>query len=478
MTFGQTLKQLLLVSGIKSTFLAESLGYDTSYVSRWVNDIKMPSLKNNEDLFEKISDIIVSNCNAAARETLREIYISDGQAQNLETAVSSVLRETFNGDKSASLYKAVAPNAAYYIEGAVPNGNDMFADAIIRSVAEGQSSEINCITTAPLSIASNEDTLFWQTVQNALLPRGDVHIIMNQIVNMKDFASNIDRYCAAICTFSDFSDLVHYKFYKDESDADLYSVQYTFIEDSLLVTRMITPVSGAVNSLSCTDKAVLAPNYHLFVSKLQMQKRLLRHCRCCELSDGQFLYNFVMGGDIKYLLNVMHPIYMTRELYTDLMGKYMPENSNDDFMIYFNSLCANAKKKVIVYRSALLEYIYNGVIYFSGSTVTLSKKDREIHLEQLLENIKNGNCELSILDDINPILNREKINLALYLSKSAGFAVSMTSSDTALKLCSARAVEYFNQFFNHLLELPKKYILIGNDAEAFIRRGMQLLAMP
>lgn len=51
MTFGQTLKQLLTLSGIKSAHLADALGYDTSYISRWVNDIKLPSLKNNEDLF-------------------------------------------------------------------------------------------------------------------------------------------------------------------------------------------------------------------------------------------------------------------------------------------------------------------------------------------------------------------------------------------------------------------------------------------
>lgn len=40
MTFGQTLKQLLNISGIKLAQLADGLGYDASYISRWVNDIK------------------------------------------------------------------------------------------------------------------------------------------------------------------------------------------------------------------------------------------------------------------------------------------------------------------------------------------------------------------------------------------------------------------------------------------------------
>ena len=43
---------------MKSAHLADALGYDTSYISRWVNDIKLPSLKNNDDLFLKISRTI------------------------------------------------------------------------------------------------------------------------------------------------------------------------------------------------------------------------------------------------------------------------------------------------------------------------------------------------------------------------------------------------------------------------------------
>ena len=53
---------------MKSAHLADALGYDTSYISRWVNDIKLPSLKNNDDLFLKISRTIVGGSDEAAIE--------------------------------------------------------------------------------------------------------------------------------------------------------------------------------------------------------------------------------------------------------------------------------------------------------------------------------------------------------------------------------------------------------------------------
>ena len=74
MTFGQTLKQLLNISGIKSAHLAAALGYDTSYISRWVNDIKLPSLRGNDDLFEKIAAIIVSGSYSQAIDRLGVAY--------------------------------------------------------------------------------------------------------------------------------------------------------------------------------------------------------------------------------------------------------------------------------------------------------------------------------------------------------------------------------------------------------------------
>ena len=60
-TFGQTLKQMLTVGGIRISSLANELGYDVSYISRWTSDKKMPSLKYNDILFQKIAAFVVSS---------------------------------------------------------------------------------------------------------------------------------------------------------------------------------------------------------------------------------------------------------------------------------------------------------------------------------------------------------------------------------------------------------------------------------
>jgi transcriptional regulator with XRE-family HTH domain len=58
MTFGETLSRLMDKAGVKRVQLAEHLGYDVSYISRWAGGQKLPSVKNNGDLIKQIAAYI------------------------------------------------------------------------------------------------------------------------------------------------------------------------------------------------------------------------------------------------------------------------------------------------------------------------------------------------------------------------------------------------------------------------------------
>ena len=74
LNFGQMLKELVSVSGIRITHLANELGYDSSYLSRWLSGAKTPSLRNNSNLFSKISDAIICCSSNTGLEALLQKY--------------------------------------------------------------------------------------------------------------------------------------------------------------------------------------------------------------------------------------------------------------------------------------------------------------------------------------------------------------------------------------------------------------------
>ena len=55
MTFGRTLQELTRLCGVKRCNLADALGYDPSYISRWINGVKHPSLRSNDALPAQIA---------------------------------------------------------------------------------------------------------------------------------------------------------------------------------------------------------------------------------------------------------------------------------------------------------------------------------------------------------------------------------------------------------------------------------------
>lgn len=49
---------MLDMTGIKERALAESLSYDTTYISKWLNGSKLPSPRNAETVIRQIAGIL------------------------------------------------------------------------------------------------------------------------------------------------------------------------------------------------------------------------------------------------------------------------------------------------------------------------------------------------------------------------------------------------------------------------------------
>ena len=60
-TFGGVLENLLYISKQKKSSLASYLGYDVSYINKWVNSKNLPSVKRSSEICENISRFIVKS---------------------------------------------------------------------------------------------------------------------------------------------------------------------------------------------------------------------------------------------------------------------------------------------------------------------------------------------------------------------------------------------------------------------------------
>ena len=71
--FGSTLRSIIKVCGVKSYILADALGYDPSYLSKWLNNSKRPPAAMIDGTAEEIAKVCVHSGDTSAFEISRRI---------------------------------------------------------------------------------------------------------------------------------------------------------------------------------------------------------------------------------------------------------------------------------------------------------------------------------------------------------------------------------------------------------------------
>ena len=59
--FGKSLRSQMEKAGIKESELADALSYDTTYISKWINGSKLPSVRNAERILGQMADFFADH---------------------------------------------------------------------------------------------------------------------------------------------------------------------------------------------------------------------------------------------------------------------------------------------------------------------------------------------------------------------------------------------------------------------------------
>ena len=83
-SFGKLLEKLLYISNQKKSTLAKELGYDVSYISKWINAKNLPTQKSISTICKVTAQFIVKSLTPSAMEELIEYFEIDNDI-NIDT---------------------------------------------------------------------------------------------------------------------------------------------------------------------------------------------------------------------------------------------------------------------------------------------------------------------------------------------------------------------------------------------------------
>lgn len=461
MHFGQMLKLILTLNDIKMYNLADALGYDKSYISKWINQAKLPPAKEIERLSEQIASFVSRECDADRKcMTAREFGFAKPNGDAPSDALFVV--------ELAALLREAYWKAKYDVE----------------KTSVAQPSPSPAVPDAPKT--STECILFTQPItrEGVFQPVTDDLRDLNTeseqfkllaVIDPALFSENVDLYWKHICQLLRLG---------SKGDVDLVELgrqvnvelpdRLTIAKDAFVEQTVPLPFSRQPITLRVSSPAVVDAYYDDARKFLQRQQFILESSN---VNENLYYYKYSAANAKRYLLSSMFPMYMSEALFDEILEKYGSKTQSSAVARrrYFKEF--TTKKSVIIYDTALLRYMSTGKLsaFDAYEGETLTKSERRRHLQELIDEMEDGSrLEIKILNDKNPIINYNEISVSFFMNDTSAYCSDICRKKDGVRyFVSTDSRRNLSAFLDHIHALSGEYLTDRKQTIDYIYAGIK-----
>lgn len=431
LTFGQALNMILDITGQSQGAIAFALGYDVSYISKWIKGTRNPSSKQIKKISNDITKFVLDIGDNKILESIIETFHIDLKHDNLSIAIKeqlpNKLEMIYNNNRDTRSHRFLD-----YGENDFRNYNSIikpatgFASKIIErelSLYYKTSERIKIILICDLNTINEEDRNLILKIKEYLLKKWEIEnieisLITNLASNYKDI-ENIENIIIGLLNLESENYNVNMKIYNSKK---IDKTSLIFIEAGRIFHYTLYNLDGS-RLFTTTSKDPEFINFMTHtISKLHLDANLLfKKIVNPKLIADSKLLNYTMSRNMKFLINDMNEIFLPYEVLTKYMKPYVVKEKDLLYSInsIVNELQLNKNIKIIFTYDCLYEYIKNRQITILGENVKLSKEDviaHFINIKKIVETVDNS-TQIKIIN--KPFYKSTNINL--YLSNTINF---------------------------------------------------------
>lgn len=475
MTFGEALRQLQAIYNIKLGNLSDALGYDISYMSKWISGAKLPSAKSAEMTCDRIAAYIAQQ-NSEENQSLA--------ISKLGIAASSASFENALSDRLYTLYleqknQPKQPGNPDYNAMLISEPSSI-SEEIVKEVIylyrKRKNSRMEGILAMPPDFLMSDSIVTANRV--CALENSGNSIRIRQIISCADFGGNADMYLKYILKHLSLGAPIEMDFYQTPEERG-HITPTLIIENGILIQGICDAITGDHSfSLITSDPAVVNDYYRVSDMYVQSLMPLTESINREGILSSNLTYSYSMQQQSRYLMRFMQPMHLQQELLDEYLDKYLTDKSMYDYQRKMHEIAYSSFNSALTYKSVLVDYMNSGRIRLFDDIVTLSREDRKRHLTHLVEALEDGkHISVGILNDRNPLLDLADISLSVFSNDNVSFAMDENRAhiDRILNFISPTLCGYLNEFFEHLAALPEAYIKREKRAIDYIYNGLKLI---
>lgn len=450
--FGKLIDKLIYFSGQKNYSLAMKLGYDVSYISKWINLNTLPSNKNIKNISSITANFIVDSCNQSSLDDIIDYFKIDfNENDDKNKVIKQVIEDKINKAYSYSY--------------------DISNNKILRRY-EDQNNSIQIINTSSrkkyLSQKMNVDTSFYYDIiilcnLFSLNKEDKVNItsiknyenkecfkaryLINFDANIKDIVYDVMLFLEMITS-------------KNRINIEMYSCDFapstliTVVKDKFVHTSIYNN-NKCLTTITSHDKDVVEEMYATLEDMINYQcKPTFNKITSKDMILKENYMNYIMDENLKLVLGEINELFMPSDLFLEIgesiYGSYKEIISKlKKIDTILRNATYNSNLHVIMFESALRKYASSGNIKFFNNPIKLNLEQRQRQLSYIKEITKNDNINFRVIE--NNLLDNIKIdeNPSMYLSDKISFLKQEYNENSAdyMIINDKNLIKILNNFF-------------------------------
>lgn len=475
MEFSALLQKLIRISNVKPQVLADRMGYDVSYISKWQSGAKLPSSRNAEELFGKMAHFFAVNTEAAQQKEIKEVLGLEYDGAGLEKALEkcllqSLLKQKEQKEEHRKVQERISYDSLWQDQETVAGA----VGGMIYELCSRAERDVDIIVTCPFQEYVTKENDFFKKLE-ALEKRG-ITVRIHQFIDMEKFKNQTDAYCRCIAMYLNAIHSVRYDFY--ELPHEHADIPVLVIKNGLLVTEIQEPFTREKYTTVIRSLPLVNAYYEAAYACLISRKPLVEEYSVHKMYQEKYIFDYMMQNEYRYLLRSMHIIHLPDDMLWELCRKYTGDQKSALLQYNMNRNSFQAPVTAVVYKSTLMDYIFDGKINIFGKEAEVEREWRVRHITHLIEELeKNSSIRIFLLENNNPYIGYDDLQSTIYFCRDTVFAMAVQNGISGYyRFFSKKLIDQFNEFYRHIENAGDEYLLRGQKVTDFLRQGLKFIS--
>ncbi len=475
MEFSALLQKLIRISNVKPQVLADRMGYDVSYISKWQSGAKLPSSRNAEELFGKMAHFFAVNTEAAQQKEIKEVLGLEYDGAGLEKALEkcllqSLLKQKEQKEEHRKVQERISYDSLWQDQETVAGA----VGGMIYELCSRAERDVDIIVTCPFQEYVTKENDFFKKLE-ALEKRG-ITVRIHQFIDMEKFKKQTDAYCRCIAMYLNAIHSVRYDFY--ELPHEHADIPVLVIKNGLLVTEIQEPFTREKYTTVIRSLPLVNAYYEAAYACLISRKPLVEEYSVHKMYQEKYIFDYMMQNEYRYLLRSMHIIHLPDDMLWELCRKYTGDQESALLQYNMNRNSFQAPVTAVVYKSTLMDYIFDGKINIFGKEAEVEREWRVRHITHLIEELeKNSSIRIFLLENNNPYIGYDDLQSTIYFCRDTVFAMAVQNGISGYyRFFSKKLIDQFNEFYRHIENAGDEYLLRGQKVMDFLRQGLKFIS--